>query len=107
MTTTQKVEQILRDTPRTRDSDKALFVYFMQASGMNLSLSQIEAFKAMPSLESVRRIRQKLQEQGKYEASATVKKERFHKSLVMSQAAPVYSPENIERTINVPLPWGE
>lgn len=107
MNVTQAVERILRDHPNSRNSDKAMFLYVMQEAGMNLSRAQIDIFRDMPSLESVRRVRQKLQEQGKYPADSEIQKERKHKSMVMEQASPVYSAENIERTLTrTPLPWG-
>lgn len=108
MNVAQTVEDILRDHPQARNTDKALFAYMMERCGMNLSREQIQVLKDMPSLESITRVRRKLQEQGKYPANPEIQKERKHKSMVMEQAAPVYSAENIEKTLNVTvLPWGQ
>ena len=76
---------------------------------MNLTAAQIEKFKSMPSLETLRRVRQKIQEGGKYPASDAVTKERKFKSLQMQQQAPKYNAEGLEKTLNgrVILPWGK
>lgn len=109
MKVTPIVEDILRNHANARNSDRALFLHFMQKQGMELTRRQVEIFRDMPSLESVRRIRQKLQEQGKFEADTVVKTERSRKAMVLNQAAPAYNAENISRTINTPrvLPWGK
>lgn len=67
MNTKQKVEQILTDHPHTRDSDPALFraVIGMTHNIEHISYSRISALqedKVLPSHESMRRCRQKLQE---------------------------------------------
>ncbi len=103
----QTVEQILTDNPKARSSDKVLFVELMAHYGLKLTPVQEDKFLDMPSLESARRLRQKMQEQGKYPADPEIKKEREHKAMVMQQASPVYSPKNIERTLSKRiLPWG-
>lgn len=63
----------------------------------------------MPSLETLRRVRQKIQEGGKYPATDLVKRERKFKSLQMQQQAPSYKAEGLERTLNgqIILPWKE
>lgn len=79
MNVTQRVEAILKAVPATRDSDTELLIIYMQKAGMELSDRQIAKFKQLPSMETIRRIRQKLQEQGKYPASKAVDKARFEK----------------------------
>lgn len=79
MNTKQRVEAILRAVPKTRDSDKELLIIFMQKAGMELSDRQIAKFKTLPSMETIRRIRQDLQQKGKYPASKAVEDERFNK----------------------------
>lgn len=79
MNTAQRVENILRAVPRTRNSDTELLLIFMQKSGMELSDRQVAKFKQLPSAETITRVRRKLQEEGKYPASKAVEDERFNK----------------------------
>lgn len=74
-----QVTNILKASHMARNSDKQLMIIFMQKSGMNLSPQQIETFKRMPSLETVRRTRQLIQEQGKYPADQRIEEERYNK----------------------------
>lgn len=75
---------------------------------MNLSPEQMERFRKMTSLETLRRVRQKIQESGKYPATDVVKKERHWKSMQMQQQAPTFKADGLERTLNgqVIHPWG-
>lgn len=57
----------------------------MLKSGMGLSQEQIETFRNMPSLEAVRRTRQKIQEDGMYPADPEVDQERFRKFKAMRE----------------------
>lgn len=109
MTITNQVANILRAIPSTRSSDKELLVIYMQKSGMNLSPAQIEKFRSMPSFETLRRVRQKIQEDGKYPASDLVKKERKFKSFQMQQQAPSFKADGLEKTLTgqTILPWGQ
>ena len=75
----QQVENILRFVPQTRSSDKELLIIYMQKCGMELTDKQMEVFRDMPSLESIRRVRQKLQEEGKYPASKEIEEHRYSK----------------------------
>jgi hypothetical protein len=54
----------------------------LQHKGANLTPKQIQLLKET-NFESIRRTRQKLQEQGKYPASVRVKKERDLKAVQM------------------------
>lgn len=85
MNITERVESILRFSKKARNSDKELEIIFMQKSGMELTDRQIEAFKQMPSMETLRRIRQKLQQQGKYPADEEVNEARYRKYKEMKQ----------------------
>ena len=104
MNATKQIEAILRDRPESRNSDKDLFIYFMAVNGVCLSEEQRAKFKSMPSLETARRIRQKIQEQGRYLATDTVAKERNWRAMQMQQNMPSAKPERVEQII---LPWGE
>lgn len=109
MTVTQEVEAILRDHKQARNSDKALMAYYMQKSGMNLTKEQLLIFKDMPSMETIRRIRQKLQESGKYEADAPIATERQNKANVIQQNIPKSQPKDVEKHLEargyVIAPW--
>jgi hypothetical protein len=80
MTVTQRVEAILNYSNQARNSDTELFLIYMQKSGMNLTPEQVAVFKQeLPSFETITRIRRKLQEQGKYEATNEVNEARYKK----------------------------
>lgn len=100
------IEDILENNPRTRDSDKELFIQVMQRRGMELTYRQIDIMRDL-NFESIRRTRQKLQEQGKYRASDRVAKQRRIKSYVMQQNAPIAKPERIEKLTQQAISWRE
>ena len=79
MKISERVENILKVSHAARNSDKDLIVIYMQKSGMELTPKQIKVFKEMPSTETIRRVRQQLQEQGKYEADEEVNEMRYKK----------------------------
>jgi hypothetical protein len=108
MTITDQVENILRASKQARNSDTELQIIYMQKFGLNLTDHQVELFRNMPSLETIRRVRQKIQEQGKYPADQAVRGERKRKALVMQQTAPSAKPHNIEKTLGYRIrPWGK
>ena len=74
-----RVAAILRDYPEARNDDKTLLIIYMQHEGLNLSHAQIQTFRKMPSVETIRRSRQQLQMEGKYPANAKVDEARFQK----------------------------
>jgi hypothetical protein len=79
MTTTECVENILRASHAARNSDFELWLVYAAKSGLELSERQISVLRDMPSFETIRRTRQKLQEQGLYPADPSVDKRRFEK----------------------------
>jgi hypothetical protein len=106
-TETQKgVERLLAEnvpsrmtgvTPR--DSDKELLIQYMQRIlGMNLNAAQIELIRTV-NFESIRRSRQRLQENGKYWGSPEVMQRRRIKSYEIQQVAPKESPAGLQRRI--------
>lgn len=99
---TDTVRGILSRSRMARNSDRHLLIEFMQVSGMELSPKQQEVFLHLPSLESVRRVRQKLQETGNYPADAKIAAERDFKSMRMQQMTPSATPETIEKVIEQP-----
>lgn len=107
MTITQRVENILRASQDARNSDKELWLIYAQKSGVGLSSQQLEAIRDMPSFETLRRVRQKIQQVGSYPATESITKERAHKAMVMEQTSPRFSPQQLEKTLNIKiLPWG-
>lgn len=95
MKISQQIENILKLVPATRDSDKELLIIYMQKSGMELTNKQIKLFKEMPSTETIRRTRQSLQEQGKYQASPEVDRARFEKFKQVRSEITDKSPEEL------------
>ena len=83
-----RVENILKVSRAARNSDKDLLVIYMQKSGMELTPKQIEIFKRMPSMETIRRVRQSLQEKGQYLASEEVETARFNLYQKMKYKSP-------------------
>lgn len=79
MRISERVENILRASKEARNSDRELIIIYMQKFGMELTPAQIEKFRDMPSTETIRRIRQKIQEQGKYPADEDVNEARYKK----------------------------
>ncbi|WP_027309315.1 hypothetical protein [Caloramator sp. ALD01] len=71
----QQVEFILQNYTETRNDDKRLTAYVLKEFYNVKSIDDI-CKPEIPSLESIRRCRQKLQEQGKYEAIERVRKRR-------------------------------
>lgn len=76
MTIQQKVEHVLKNYPRTRDNDNRLVATYWYVWHKDLCHSKggkvgilFENLLKVPSFESVRRCRQKIQESGKYTAS--------------------------------------
>lgn len=76
---------------------------------MDLDARQVQKFRDMPSLETLRRVRQKIQEGGKYKASKKVEDSRKFKAMQMQQQAPSFSADNLEKTLSgqTILPWNE
>lgn len=69
----------MQAVPATRSSDKELLIVYMQKAGMDLTPSQIAMYRDLPSMESIRRVRQKIQENGELLATPEVEKARFEK----------------------------
>lgn len=91
----QRVEWCLREHPETRNSDKELILKVWSELGLNLSYQQEQKFRELPSTESIRRVRQKIQAEGRYTAIDRVRRERKFKSMVMQQNEPTAKPERI------------
>ncbi len=99
MTITNRVESILKHVPKTRSSDKELLITYMQKSGMELTDKQIELFKQLPSMETIRRSRQVIQMEGRYLPTKEVEEARFEKYQQMKQGVGLTDPSNILETV--------
>lgn len=97
--TTNLVRKILSYSRAARNSDKELQLLMMDEYGMNLSYEQREIFRQMPSTETIRRIRQKLQEKGEFVSDQNIASERKWRGMRMQQNAPTAKPETIEKII--------
>ena len=71
-----KVIEILEHSQSARNSDKDLILQVWESCGLILDEKQKEIWKNLPSSESIRRTRQKLQELGKYKADHEIIKAR-------------------------------
>lgn len=73
-----KIEKILNDVPVSRSNDKLLMLMVWEAEGLPMGdvFKRIFLSKQVSSPETIRRVRQKLQEQGKYQAADAVKEAR-------------------------------
>lgn len=100
MKISEQVENILKKSEIARNSDRELELIFMAEVGMDLSEKQKDVFRDMPSMEIIRRVRQKFQENGQYTATERVRNVRKHKSYVVQQNAPTATPKTMARVIN-------
>lgn len=106
-TITERVTNILKHAPAARSSDRELIIIYMQKCGMDLDQRQLRIFRDMPSMETIRRVRQSVQAQGLYPASNTVKAERQRKALVMQQLTPGFkTTADLEHELVEVRPWG-
>lgn len=108
MNTRQRTEAIMQFVPKSRSDDKLLCVLFMQKSGLSLSEEQIEAFYKMDDLWTVRRCRQKIQEQGKYPATKEVEEKRYKEYVRVKHSIPfVDSPEPTAEVLEIEAVFGK
>lgn len=107
MTTTDRIRAILSVSKASRNSDLELWLIYAQKSGMGLSEAQIKVLRHMPTFETIRRTRQKLQENEQYPADPTVEQARFEKFKQVRENINHDSPEELlEAQGKVILPWG-
>lgn len=102
------VEKVLRENipvkfegrdVHPRNSDKALIVRVWAEQDLHLNYHQLQKFFSVASPETMRRIRQKIQEKGQYLADDRVKTERRFKSYRMQQITPKATPKYLEQTL--------
>jgi hypothetical protein len=83
-----KVEQLLKDWPEIRDSDKKLLLGVWKTQGLVLSEEQKRIFyRSCSSAESITRARRALK--SKYPASKEVNEERYNKFITYRDAKAV------------------
>lgn len=99
MTIADRVKAILSAMPKTRDSDLELWLVYAYKSGLKLTPEQQEVIKGMPSFETITRVRRKLQENGKYKASAEVARARQDKARAMQVTAPKANADTTARVL--------
>jgi hypothetical protein len=110
MTNLQRVEAILKASRLARNSDIELFIIYMQKAGMNLSNEQIQKFRELPDMQTLGRIRRKLQEQGKYEADPEVNEVRYNKFKQVKSEVKQDDPEKAVEALGYRVihePWEE
>lgn len=108
MTTQDRVCNILRASREARNSDVELFIIYAQKSGMNLTPNQMRIFRDMPTMDTITRIRRKLQEQGKYEADEAVNEARFKKFKYIKSNIRYEDPEKLLEAQGIKvLPFGQ
>lgn len=90
------VEGILRDYPLARSSDKELLLKVWESYGFYLDERQRQIFKQLPSMETLTRVRRKIQESGKFPAMASVSRQRKFKAMVVQQQMPKTPVEKVE-----------
>lgn len=100
MKVSQAVEHTLKNNVGSRSSDKQLILAVWETYGFYLSASQALKFMDLPSPETIRRIRQKIQEEGKYPANEGVRRHRSFKSLQVQQSIPSVEADKVDELIN-------
>lgn len=73
-----KVERVLQDNVSTRSNDRLLMLKIWEDEGLRFTPEQQQAFMKVSSPETIRRNRQKLQEDGKYRATPDVEAKRAY-----------------------------
>ena len=107
MKVSQATELVLQRSQAARDSDNELRLQVLDMMGANLTEWQKSIFRRT-NMESVRRTRQKLQEQGKYPASEFVKGSRKFKDMQIQQMITTTKAEKTDDLIDATpkaIPW--
>ena len=91
MRTKKLVERVLQQQPEARDDDKALMLQVWEMQGLCFSETQKKAFLRASSPESIRRTRQKFQQDGEYRASTEVEEQRYQMYVETKDAIPTAS----------------
>lgn len=100
MRVSETIENVLGSNIEARSNDKILMLAVGERYGLILNEHQRQTFMKMPSFETIRRVRQKLQENGLYKASDEVRRQRKFKGIRNQQMMPQSKPEKIEGLVN-------
>lgn len=96
MTVTDQVKGLLRFSKEARNSDKELYILYLRRAGMRLSEEQEQMIRELPSFETIRRVRQKIQET-ELQPDNEVARTRADKSQQMKYAT---APERVEQILS-------
>lgn len=92
---TPLIKNILMNNVKARDSDNEIIIEIIRKLGVFLTDAQEEKLRSI-NFESIRRTRQKIQQQGLYQPSPEVAKQRRLKAMIVQQNAPIASPDRLE-----------
>ena len=90
------VERALSNNDQARNSDKILLLQVWHDLGLELTREQQTKFLDLPSPETIRRIRHKLQEAGRYLADEEVRSTRQKIEKAKHNYTAIARPEHIE-----------
>lgn len=93
------VESTLAHYEAARSNDRLLLIQVWEAQGFIMTPEQKAKFMELPSAETIRRVRQKIQEEGKYPANEYVRKQRKFKGMQVQQIIPKTKSEKVEEII--------
>lgn len=101
MKTLNLVEYVLLNNTKARNSDLELIISVWAEQGLHLSDLQKEILKSKCSKpETIRRLRQKFQEQGKYLADKTVEQARYNKYIETKHSVGVANPTETDEVLS-------
>lgn len=101
MKTVDIIKNILASDRQSRNSDRRLLLKVWERQGLVLSAYQTEQFMKVASAESIRRARQKLQEDGGYPADQQIRFTRHFKGAQVQQNIPVTGADDVENLITL------
>lgn len=101
MKTSDIIKNILGRDRQARNSDKHLLLKVWEHQGLYLTETQRAKFMDVASAESIRRTRQKLQENGAYPADQVISGHRRFKGAQVQQNIPKTDPEDVENLITL------
>lgn len=101
MKTSDIIKSVLTSDRQARNSDRRLLLKVWERQGLVLSEYQKAQFMSVASAESIRRTRQKLQEDGLYPADQMIGATRRFKGAQVQQNIPVTEPDDIENLISL------
>lgn len=106
MRTSNLVEWVLKNKEQPRNSDIELIIDVWQEQGLYLTEQQKQTLRRECSKpETIRRIRQKLQQDGKYLANSTVRSERKWLGMRAQQNFPTTTVDKVENLTQSAIPW--